>query len=158
MDWLETLIFAILATIKFAVAVPFFILEEKLSFWEGLIFSLASGTFGIILFMFISRWVLQGWKWLKNALGIRTRKRRKFNRRVRRMVRLKSRYGLIGIALLSPILISIPVGCFLAVRYYKNTRKVFLYMEAGVILWSLIFATSASLILKLLKSLQLALA
>ena len=160
MDWLETLIFAALATFKFAMAVPFFILEEKLSFWEGLLFSISSGTFGVILFMYLSTRLLQAWRWIQKKLGIwrNVRPKKIFTRKNRRIVWLKSRYGLIGIAVLTPILLSIPLGCFLAVRFYKNKRKVFLYMLGGIILWSFIFATSASIIIKLLKSIQVAFA
>jgi len=154
------LIFAALATFKFAMAVPFFILEEKLSFWEGLLFSISSGTFGVILFMYLSTRLLQAWRWIQKKLGIwrNVRPKKIFTRKNRRIVWLKSRYGLIGIAVLTPILLSIPLGCFLAVRFYKNKRKVFLYMLGGIILWSFIFATSASIIIKLLKSIQVAFA
>lgn len=142
------------------MAVPFFILEEKLSFWEGLLFSISSGTFGVILFMYLSTRLLQAWRWIQKKLGIwrNVRPKKIFTRKNRRIVWLKSRYGLIGIAVLTPILLSIPLGCFLAVRFYKNKRKVFLYMLGGIILWSFIFATSASIIIKLLKSIQVAFA
>lgn len=156
MDWLETLLFALLATFKFAVAVPFYILEERLSFWEALIFSLSSGTFGIILFMYLSTRILRIWEWIKAKTGLfqKKKERRVFTRKNRRLVRIKSRYGLPGIAFLSPFIISLPVGCFLAVRFYKNKRKVFFYMLAGVVFWSLIYSAFASIIVKLLKSLE----
>lgn len=159
MDWIETILFALLATFKFAVAVPFYIVEEKMTFWEGLIFSLSSGIFGIFLFMYLSSKIIQAWEWFKNKTGWFKRKipKKVFTRKSRRLVRMKSRYGLVGIALLSPFIISLPIGCFLAVRFYKNKRKVFLYMTGGVILWSLIYDTSATLFIKLLKTLELAL-
>lgn len=159
MDWIETLLFAILATLKFAVAVPFFILEEKLSFWEAITFGICSGAFGIILFMYLSSRLLNALTWARKKLGIKRKQKRKiFTRRTRWFVYIKSRYGLPGIAVLSPILLSFPVGCFLAVRFYKNKRKIFIYMLGGVILWSVIFASFASLITKLIKTIQLAVA
>lgn len=159
MDWIETILFALLATLKFAVAVPFYIVEEKMTFWEGLIFSLSSGIFGIFIFMYLSSKIILAWEWFKAKTGWFKRKKPKkvFSRKLRRLVRIKSRYGLIGIALLSPFILSLPVGCFLAVRFYKNKRKVFLYMTGGVIIWSLIYDTSATLFIKLLKTLELAL-
>lgn len=157
--WLETLLFLILASVKFAVAVPFFILENKLSFWEGFLFGISSGMFGIFTFMFLSSLILQFWKWFKEKLGIkRTKPKKVFSKRARMLVRIKSKYGLVGIALISPIIISIPVGVFLAMRYFKNRKKVFIYMMGGVIIWSLIYASSASLIIKIFKTLDLALA
>ncbi len=157
--WIETFIFLLLASVKFAIAVPFFILENKLTFLQGFLFGVSSGLFGILTFMFLSTIILRFWHWLKEQLGIKRRKPQKvFTKRSRMMVRIKSKYGLAGIALLSPIIISIPIGVFLAMRYFKNKNKVFLYMWGGVILWSLIFASSASLIIKIFKTLDLALA
>lgn len=157
--WLETILFLILASVKFAVALPFFIIENKLSFWEGLLFGISSGVFGIITFMFLSTVILRFWKWLKEQLGIKpTQTKKIFTKRTRMLVRIKSKYGLFGIALFSPIIISIPLGVFLAMRYFKNRKKIFIYMTGGVIIWSLIFASSASLIIKILKTLDLALA
>jgi hypothetical protein len=157
--WLETFIFLLLASVKFAVAVPFFILENKLTFLQGFLFGVSSGLLGILTFMFLSTLILRFWHWLKEQLGIkRTKPKKIFTKRSRMMVRIKSKYGLAGIALLSPIIISIPVGAFLAMRYFKNKKKVFLYMFGGVLLWSLIYASSASLVIKILKTLELALA
>ena len=157
--WLETLLFLLLASVKFAVAVPFFILENKLTFWQGLLFGVSSGILGIFTFMFLSTVILKFWHWLKEQLGIKKTKPKKvFSKRSRMMVRVKSKYGLAGIALLSPIIISLPVGAFLAMRYFKNKKQVFLYMLGGVILWSLIYASSASLIIKIFKTFDLAFA
>lgn len=157
--WLETFLFLLLASVKFAVAVPFFILENKLTFWQGMLFGISSGMLGILTFMFLSTLILQFWNWLKEQLGIKRAKPRKvFSKRSRMIVRVKSKYGLAGIALLSPMIISLPVGVFLAMRYFKNKKQVFIYMLGGVIIWSLIYASSASLIIKILKTLDLAFA
>ena len=55
------------------------------------------------------------------------------------MVRIKQKYGLIGIALTTPFLLSIPVGVFLVVRYYRASRVKFLYLIASNVLWSVIY-------------------
>jgi len=55
------------------------------------------------------------------------------------MVRIKNQYGLIGIALTTPLLLSIPVGVFLVVRYYRASRVKFLYLIASNVIWSLIY-------------------
>ncbi|MCX7744341.1 MAG: hypothetical protein N2167_07220 [Flavobacteriales bacterium] len=156
--WLETFIFLLLASVKFAVAVPFFIIENKLTFLQGFLFGVSSGLLGVLTFMFLSTIILRFWHWLKEQIGIKPAHPKKlFSKRSRMLVRIKSKYGLAGIALLSPIIISIPVGAFIAMRYFKNKKKVFLYMFAGVVLWSLIFASSASLVIKIFKTIELAL-
>ena len=64
-----------------------------------------------------------------------------FTRRNRRFVRIWRRYGLIGIALITPVLISIPVGTFIANRLVPNRKKVFLYMFFSLLFWSIILTT-----------------
>lgn len=152
--WLETILAALIASFKFAIMVPFFILEEKLSFWESVLFGISSGTFGIIVFMFLSSGLLKFWNWFKRITGLFKRKkpRKKFSKRTRRWVRLKSKFGLAGIAILTPFLLSIPIGCFIAMRYYKNKRKIFLYLFISVVIWSFIFAGFGSAFFKIFNS------
>lgn len=59
----------------------------------------------------------------------------KFNRRV---IRIKHRFGLTGIAILTPIFLSIPIGAFLAERFYKDKKKVILYLSISAIAWCFI--------------------
>jgi hypothetical protein len=53
------------------------------------------------------------------------------------IVKVKHRFGLVGIALLTPFLISIPLGCYLAVRYFKNKQRIIAYMFASILFWSI---------------------
>ena len=154
--WVETIIAVLIASFKFAITVPVFIIREELSFGESLLFGISSGTFGIIVFMFLSSGILNFWNWFKRKTGLFKRKkpRRKFSKKSRRWVKIKSRYGLVGIAFLTPFLLSIPVGCFIATRYYKNKKKVFLYMFLSVVFWSLIFASFGSVILQVFDSIK----
>ncbi len=154
--WLELVIAVLIASFKFAITVPFFILSEKLSFWESVLFGIASGTFGIIVFMYLSSGILRIWNWFKRKTGWFKRKkpRKKFSKRTRRWVRLKGRFGLAGIAILTPILLSIPIGCFIAMRYYKNKKKIFLYLFISVVIWSFIYAGFGSAILEIFNSIK----
>ncbi|MBE2246407.1 MAG: hypothetical protein IAE67_04065 [Candidatus Competibacteraceae bacterium] len=156
--WGETLLFVLLASVKFAIATPFYILENKLGFGEALLFGISSGAFGILTFMFLSTALLKAWEWLMKKLGFRKHPKPKkiFTKKNRMLVRMKNKYGLPGIALLSPIIISIPVGTFLAVRYFRNKKKVFAFLLGGVIFWSLIFSSSASAIIKIMQKLGIA--
>src|SRR5689334_2332909 len=120
-NWLETIIAAIIASFKFAITVPFFIINEKLSFWEAVLFGISSGTFGVVVFMYLSSGILGVLNWIKKKTGLKRKKPRKvFTKRSRRWVKVKNKYGLFGIAALTPIILSIPIGCFIAMRYYKN--------------------------------------
>lgn len=152
--WLEFIIALLVATFKFAVTVPFFILSEKLSFWESVGFGILSGTFGIFIFMYLSSGILRFWNWFKRKTGLFKRKKPKkiFSKKTRRWVKMRNRFGLVGIAILTPILLSIPIGCFIAMRYYKNKKKIFLYLFISVVIWSFIYAAFGSAIFGIFNS------
>lgn len=155
-NWIETIIAALIASFKFAITVPFFILKEKLSFTESLLFGITSGTFGIIVFMYLSSGILNLWNWFKRKTGLfkRRKPKRVFTKRSRRWVKIKSKYGLFGIAAITPFILSIPIGCFIAMRYYKNKKKIFIYLFISVVFWSVIFALFGSAILKIVNSVK----
>ncbi len=62
--------------------------------------------------------------------------RMKINRKTRLMVRIKNSFGLPGIAFLTPILLSIPVGVLMATVLTSNKRKIFSSMFVSLLFWS----------------------
>jgi hypothetical protein len=58
----------------------------------------------------------------------------KFNRRI---IKIKKRFGLAGIAFITPILLSTPLGAFLAERFFKDKKKIILYLSGATIFWAL---------------------
>jgi hypothetical protein len=67
--------------------------------------------------------------------------KRIFTRQTRRVVKIWKRYGLFGIAALTPVIFSIPIGTFFMSRYEKNRNKIFMYMFISITAWSLILTT-----------------
>jgi hypothetical protein len=67
--------------------------------------------------------------------------RKIFTKRSRRIVKIWKTYGLLGLAALTPVLFSIPIGTFFMTRYEKNRNKIFLYMFVSITIWSLILTT-----------------
>lgn len=47
-------------------------------------------------------------------------KARVFNRRNRLIIKIRNSYGFAGIIILTPVLLSIPIGTFLALKYYSK--------------------------------------
>ncbi len=133
----------LLCSVKFGIFFPITILTQDFNFLEAMLFGAASGAVGVGVFMFAGEFLN---KWLDiiiDKLRGKNRKpriRKKFNKRTRQIVRLKNKYGLIGIAFLSPVFLSIPVGVFLAVRYFSNRKLVFAYLMGGVMFWTLLFS------------------
>lgn len=132
-----------LCSVKFGVAFLPTIRLYGYNFVESMLFGLAAGFIGSAAFIYAGDYLNKLIDLIGNRIrGNRPRKvRKKFTKTNRRIVAIKSRYGLIGIALVSPILISIPVGAFIAVRYFHNKKKILLYMMASVAVWSAIFSS-----------------
>lgn len=55
------------------------------------------------------------------------------------MVKIRKRYGLYGIVVLSPVILSIPVGSFLMVKYYGTHKSNIIWLIAGQVFWSLVY-------------------
>lgn len=133
----------VIASLKFAFGVPVALMFYNFNFLQGLVFGLGSGIFGIWFWLYVSKALFKAIDYLKDQYRGKHPKPKKriFTKRSRRLAKMKARYGLIGIAAITPVLLSIPVGTILAARIYKHDRRhVFMYLAASVIIWSVVFS------------------
>lgn len=156
MDGLLKIIFIILiSSVKFVVAPPFaafYNTDFNLTYMQAVITCIVGGMLGVYVFANFSPIVFKaihdiqlGIKKLyrkKNPDGTfqiqSTPKRKIFTPHNRRIVHTWKKYGLIGIAFLSPVIISIPIGAIVAAKLVHNKKKIFLYMFIAISFWSLI--------------------
>jgi hypothetical protein len=137
---------------------------------ETNIYAIMGGMIGVVIFMHISEWLVRMWDKFRNYYFRKKHERNQlfsepvadtserieikyqyieshappkkiFTRRSRRMVKIWRRYGLLGLAALTPVLFSIPIGTFFMVRLEKNKNKIVLYMFVSITCWSLIITT-----------------
>ena len=64
----------------------------------------------------------------------------RFSRKSRWLVKIKKQYGLWGIVIASPVLLSIPVGAFLLKKYYSGTKYAISYMIISIVGWAALFS------------------
>jgi hypothetical protein len=127
-------------TFKFAATFPVAIYIAKMTPMETLIYTNTGGILGTLVFMYLSGFLIMMWNKYRPESLKRTRKKKQaFTARNRRIVRIKMKYGLMGIVILNPVLLSIPIGSFLMVKYYGLKIKNMLWLLAGQFLWSLIY-------------------
>ncbi|MEZ5173982.1 MAG: hypothetical protein R2850_10880 [Bacteroidia bacterium] len=129
----------LLTSVKFLVGVPAAYAAWRMNFVELSLFSSISGIFGVAIFVFLSDYLFRIWDNLRMKYfppKANKNKKKVFSRKARRYVTLVRRYGLPGVALLTPTLLSIPIGTILARRFFPNRKVVFIYLSASVILWS----------------------
>jgi hypothetical protein len=133
------------SSFKFAATFPLVILQFQFSFLETILWTNVGGVAGIYFFAYLSGKLIAWWnrnfrKPSRNTPEKEKKTKKTFTKRNRRIVRIKKQYGLIGIALATPFLLSIPVGVFLVVRYYRSSRVKFFYLIASNVIWSFIYA------------------
>lgn len=108
-------------------------------FFKAVTITSLGGFTGTVIFTFLSEKIISNFK--KRQLRRRQTHphilpKKVFTKRKRFIVGIKTRFGLLGIAFFTPLLFSIPLGCFIAVRYYKSKQTILIYMFTSVLLWS----------------------
>lgn len=136
--WWEIISVFLLSTVKFVFGAVPMALAMGFSFFEAVTITSLGGFTGVIFFVMMSD---------KIVTNLKKRKEKKiqqqhlppkkiFTRKNKTIIRVKKRFGLMGIALLTPLLLSIPIGCFLAVRYFKDKQRILVYMFGSILFWS----------------------
>ena len=137
---MKELTIILLCTFKFAATFPVAIYAMKMSFTETLLYTNIGGVIGAVIFIFFSDLLITAYNnYWPERLKFRKKARIVFTKRNRRLVKIKKNYGLYGIVILSPLLLSIPVGAFLTAKYYGTNKSNILWLIAGQIFWSLVY-------------------
>ena len=63
---------------------------------------------------------------------------RKITPKKRRIVKIWRKYGIVGVAFLTPLLLTPPGGTLIALSFKEKKQQIILYMLASSIFWSLI--------------------
>ncbi|MFN8277657.1 MAG: hypothetical protein U0T84_09245 [Chitinophagales bacterium] len=100
----------------------------------GTISSVVGGICGIILFTYVGDYIRT---WLIQRYP--SRFQRKFTRVNRMLVKVKQHFGLTGVAFLTPILLSIPVGVLFALDLTTHKRQIITRMVIACLFWSAVF-------------------
>lgn len=138
-SWWEIVTVFLLSTVKFVLGGVPLALTFGFSFFEAVVVTSLGGFTGVLIFVGVSDFLLKKYKHLKHKQHpVQSKSNKKvFTRRNRLIITVKQRFGLWGIAGLTPLLFSIPIGCFIATRYFKDKQKIIIYMFASVLLWSI---------------------
>jgi len=147
-----------LSSFKFLFATPL-AFELGLNFLQTFITTFVGGTLGVIFFYYLSEGLINLWrryfpqlvsrfisnhKHLNSAylhfVWKRRNKKRIFTFRNRTLIKIRNKYGLLGIVVLTPCILSIPFGSFLAARYYSSQRTLY-FLGLSVFIWSFVLSS-----------------
>ncbi len=156
LEWGKIITVFISSAVKLGlVGVPAAVFAFKFSFLETLLICSSGGIFGVFVFTYLIDVILKGWDLLFNKYLVgrltrrlkvfldklfpgRNKKKKIFNSKNRFIIRAKKNFGLIGIAIISPVLLSIPLGVFLAVRFFKDKKMIIFWMSLSVVFWTVV--------------------
>lgn len=127
-----------LSAVKFLWA-PGTSMVAGFTFFETVVITTAGGIFGITVFYFFGKWVVAKMEMVKRKTGMASAqtKTKVFNKRNRRIIKFKSSFGLIGLVIVTPTILSIPIGCILAAKFYRHQKKTYPLLLISTFLWSL---------------------
>lgn len=128
----------LLSSVKFFAAPPM-ILVSQYSYWESIIILVIGGAAGVLVFYYAGD-IAIGYA---TKLFTRDKKEhaRIFTRKNKLIIKAKSRFGLLGLSLLTPVLLSIPVGSIIAAKYFGSDRKTIVYLLMSVVFWAFTLTT-----------------
>src|ERR1700741_678967 len=114
LDWGKIITVFVSCALKPGIAgIPAAVFAFRFSFLEALLICSSGGIFGTIVFSYLIGGIL---KWVNIFLDKhfpnRNKNKKIFNRKNRFIIRSKKTFGIIGIAIISPVLLSIPLGVF----------------------------------------------
>ncbi|HNW99098.1 MAG TPA: hypothetical protein PKK00_11875 [Bacteroidales bacterium] len=142
----------VLSGIKFLFA-PFLSFQLGYNFLQTIIVTTIGGLAGVLFFYYISEVLIALFK--KIWPGIKVyfvkqkihpvneikKSKKSFSKKNKFIVMTRRKYGLWGIAALTPVLLSIPLGTFLANKYYRNKKNVLFSLCISVLCWSIVMSS-----------------
>ncbi|MBL7951258.1 MAG: hypothetical protein JNM62_06015 [Flavobacteriales bacterium] len=120
-------------------------------FIETLVYLAIGSTAGMLVFYFSGKGLLERFR----HRYIRRSKERAlkglppkhvFTRTNRTIVRVKQRYGVIGLAAFAPPTLSIPITAVLAAKYFRHDRRTLPALLGSVLVWSVVLSVAWSFI------------
>jgi membrane protein DedA with SNARE-associated domain len=106
----------------------------KLNFLTTVLTSVAGMMTVVLLFTFFGEWLR------KNVLSKFSKKQSKFSVNNKRFVSIWKKYGLVGVAILTPLILTPIGGTILAVSSGSPKDKIIFYMFISAAIWSLVFS------------------
>ncbi len=118
-----------------------------LAFGQTVLWTSLGGIFGVLFFYGLSGELMDRARRrrLRKLAEGKVKRKRNFRPVTKISVRVKQRFGLIGLAFITPAIISIPFGSILAAKYFRRRGATLPALFLSVLLWSLLLTGIASL-------------
>ena len=117
-------------------AIPLSVLKYDFNFIQTLLFTVVGGVLSVLAFSYLSDKIYK---------LIKTKEQNKVKKRsMKKALAIKTarKYGLVGIAFLTPIFLSIPIGTYLALHFFPEKKKTIPILITSVVAWSLVLSVA----------------
>jgi hypothetical protein len=150
--WFKVLEVGLISGVKFLLA-PFEAERQGFNFMQSFTITTLGGVLGVLVFYYAGSLIAAWWNHIKALIKsifirrpaevIERQPKRHFTRTNKMIVKIKRRFGLAGIAFVTPCIISIPVGTLVAVAFYRKRKPILLYLFVSLLLWSIVLNYTA---------------
>ncbi|MCD4664294.1 MAG: hypothetical protein K8R68_03415 [Bacteroidales bacterium] len=139
------------SAIKFIFA-PLISFSYGFNYFQTVIFTTLGGILGFVFFYYFSKWIIRQYyrfcpivysyftgikiEQSKKILNCRQKPKKVFTKKNKMILNIRKKYGFLGIVILTPVLLSIPIGAFLAQKYYSKKNNVLVYIAISLVFWS----------------------
>jgi membrane protein DedA with SNARE-associated domain len=109
------------------------------SYWETILITITGGWFGVLVFFFFGRVVVD--LFMRKYFSKKKTEKPKFTKTNKLIIKVKSNFGIIGLALITPVTISVPVGSILAARYFGENKTAIYILMGSIVFWSFVLTS-----------------
>lgn len=131
----------LLSGVKFFLA-PSTVVITGYGFWDTIWITSVGGILGFLMFFYFGQFFRRKMQFL-----FKKKEKKRFSKRNRFIAKIRGKYGLWGLAILTPCILSIPIGAVMASIYYPKRKGVLMIFGLMIIAWSFIL-TSITLFIK----------
>jgi membrane protein YqaA with SNARE-associated domain len=127
---LDILFWGLLSAVKFLFAAGGLLIKSHRPWYLDLIITTVGGCVGVVVFTYLGAIIS---KYFERFHLFRIK-----YKTLKKLVRIMHGYGLLGIAFISPMTISIPVGCIISASFEHDKKRIIRVQIASVIFWSVL--------------------
>ena len=104
----------------------------QLSWWQTLLCSIIGMMISVLVFTFLGKTIWASWQKLSKTTP------KRFSKSTRRAVRIYQKFGIVGVACLSPLFLTPIGGTLIATSFKVPPVKIILWMSVFAIFWGLV--------------------
>lgn len=140
-EFLKILPILLLSSVKF-LPCPSLAILAGFSVFESILITTSGGLSGAIVFFRSAEYLMERARRRRLLLVMSGKRKpaRTFTRYNRVLVNIKRRFGVGGIALLTPIALSIPVGSLVMAKFFKHKSMALPSILISVLFWSVLLS------------------